>query len=67
MESARVQDRSSDWPKASRSTVLSRDEEATIVAFWRHTLLPLGDVRNAAVKRHHHDSRPTASAPAELH
>nr|WP_319473362.1 IS481 family transposase [uncultured Cohaesibacter sp.] len=30
-------------PKEPRSTVLSRQEEATIVAFRRHTLLPLDD------------------------
>ena len=30
-------------PKAPRSTVLSAEEEATVVAFRRHTLLPLDD------------------------
>ncbi len=30
-------------PKAPRSTTLSPDQEAIIVAFRRHTLLPLGD------------------------
>src|SRR5215470_3616285 len=30
-------------PKVPRSTVLSTDEEALIVAFRRHTLLPLDD------------------------
>jgi transposase-like protein len=30
-------------PKEPRSTVLTREEEATIVAFRRHTLLPLDD------------------------
>jgi hypothetical protein len=30
-------------PKAPRSTVLSREDEAVIVAFRRHTLLPLDD------------------------
>jgi transposase-like protein len=30
-------------PKVSRSTVLSSEEEALIVAFRRHTLLPLDD------------------------
>src|SRR5688500_1730716 len=30
-------------PKEPRSTVLSREEEAIIVAFRRHTLLPLDD------------------------
>ncbi len=30
-------------PKQTRSTALSADEEATIVAFRRHTLLPLDD------------------------
>jgi hypothetical protein len=30
-------------PKAPRSTVLTEAEEAAIVAFGRHTLLPLDD------------------------
>jgi hypothetical protein len=30
-------------PKEPRSTVLSEDEEAMVVAFRRHTLLPLDD------------------------
>ena len=30
-------------PKAPRSTVLSGEEEAVVVAFRRHTLLPLDD------------------------
>ena len=30
-------------PKAPQSTVLSRDEEAIIIAFRKHTLLPLDD------------------------
>lgn len=30
-------------PKEPRSTVLSREEEALIVAFRKHTLLPLDD------------------------
>jgi len=30
-------------PKEPRSTVLSEDEEAIIIAFRRHTLLPLDD------------------------
>jgi hypothetical protein len=30
-------------PKAPRSTVLTADEETLIVAFRRHTLLPLDD------------------------
>ncbi len=30
-------------PKAPRSTVLSPEDEAVIVAFRRHTLLPLDD------------------------
>ena len=31
------------WPKDAKSTVLTLDEEAIIVAFRRHTLLPLDD------------------------
>ena len=34
-------------PKAPRSTVLTLEEEAVIVAFRRHTLLPLDDCRSA--------------------
>ena len=30
-------------PRVPRSTVLSEDEEAMMVAFWRHTFLPLDD------------------------
>jgi len=30
-------------PRDAKSTVLALDEEAIIVAFWRHTLLPLDD------------------------
>ncbi len=30
-------------PKAPRSTVLSKEEEAIVVAFRKHTLLPLDD------------------------
>ena len=34
-------------PKGAKSTVLSIEEEAIIVAFRRHTLLPLDDCLNA--------------------
>jgi transposase-like protein len=34
-------------PKAPRSTVLSVEEEAVVVAFRRHTLLPLDDCLHA--------------------
>ena len=37
-----VEDRKTG-PKEPRSTVLSEDQEATVVAFRRHTLLPLDD------------------------
>jgi hypothetical protein len=30
-------------PKAPRSTILSIEDEADIVAFWRYTFLPLDD------------------------
>jgi hypothetical protein len=30
-------------PKTVRSTILAAEQEATVVAFRRHTLLPLGD------------------------
>ena len=30
-------------PREPRSTVLSQTEEGMIIAFWRHTLLPLDD------------------------
>lgn len=39
---AKVEDRKTG-PRNPRSTVLSEDEEAIIVAFRRHTLLPLDD------------------------
>lgn len=41
-----VEDRNTG-PKEPRSTVLSEDEEAMVVAFRRHTLLPLDDCLNA--------------------
>lgn len=31
------------WPKQPKSTVLTLEEEAIIVAFRKHTLLPLDD------------------------
>lgn len=34
-------------PKEPRSTVLTEDEEAAVVAFRRHTLLPLDDYLHA--------------------
>src|SRR6202158_4846664 len=42
------------WPKAPHSTVLSKEEEALVVAFRKHTLLPLDDclyTRQATVPR----------------
>ena len=41
-EAQTVEDRKTG-PKEPRSTVLSEEEEAMIVAFRRHTLLPLDD------------------------
>ncbi|MBL3576480.1 helix-turn-helix domain-containing protein, partial [Rhodovulum sulfidophilum] len=41
-----VEDRKTG-PKEPRSTVLSEDEEAVVVAFRRHTLLPLDDCLHA--------------------
>jgi len=43
MEEARERRRSSDSPTEARSTVLSVEDEAIIVAFRRYTLLPLDD------------------------
>src|SRR4029079_19066412 len=40
-------------PKQPRSTVLSREEEAIVVAFRRHTLLPLDDCRYALQDTRH--------------
>jgi len=40
-------------PKQPYSTVLSIEEEAIIVAFRRHTLLPLDDCVNTGVKFYH--------------
>ena len=41
-ERATLEDRETG-PRVPRSTVLSEDEEAMMVAFWRHTFLPLDD------------------------
>jgi len=38
-------------PKAPRSTVLSPEEEAVIVAFRRYTLLPLDDCLYVSLRR----------------
>jgi len=43
MEEAELGRRPADWPREPKSTVLSVEEEAIIVAFRRHTLLPLDD------------------------
>jgi len=43
MEEAHVSQRTPQWPKDGRSTTLSIEEEAIIVAFRRHTLLSLDD------------------------
>ena len=43
MEGAVVDGRSARGPREPRSTTLSVDEEAIVVAFRRHTLLPLDD------------------------
>lgn len=43
MEEADLGRRSADRPEGARSTVLSVEEEAVIVAFRRYTLLPLDD------------------------
>ena len=40
-------------PKAPRSTVLSSEEEAIIIALRKHTLLPLGDCLYACRSRSH--------------
>jgi hypothetical protein len=47
-------------PKDPRSTVLSPEEEAIVVAFRRHTLLPLDDclyALQATIPRHCHRNR----------
>src|SRR5215213_10092239 len=49
-------------PKAPHSTVLSTEEEAIVVAFRRHTLLPLDDCLYAAS----HYSAPDTIKPASL-
>ena len=43
VEEADLHRRLSTGPKDANSTVLSAEEEAIIVAFRRHTLLPLDD------------------------
>jgi len=50
-------------PKAPRSTVLSKEEEAIVVAFRKHTLLPLDDCLYALQATIPHLTR---SAPAPL-
>ena len=49
-------------PKSPKSTVLSADEEAVIVAFRRHTLLPLDDCLCPPA----HDPAPDALVAASL-
>ena len=52
-------------PKEPRSTVLSVEEEAVVVAFRRHTLLPLDDCLYALQPDHPaSDALVAASAPA---
>src|SRR5277367_4360027 len=51
-------------PKEPRSTVLSVEEEAVVVAFRRHTLLPLDDCLYALQPTIAHLTR--ASSPAKL-
>src|SRR3546814_14906205 len=46
-------------PKQRRSTVLSQEEEALIVAFRKHTLLPLDDCLYALQATIPHLTRPT--------
>src|SRR4028119_1628306 len=46
-------------PKEPRSTVLSIEEEAIVVAFRRHTLLPLDDCLYALPATPPHPTRPT--------
>ena len=54
-------------PKQARSTVLSAEEEAIIVAFCRHTLLPLDDCLYALpVCSPGHDPTPDPIKPAPL-
>ena len=43
MEEAFLGKRPSNWSQQARSTVLSVEEDAVIVAFRRYTLLPLDD------------------------
>jgi hypothetical protein len=43
VEAVRHRRRSFDWPKEAKSNVLSIEEATIIVAFRRHTLLPLDD------------------------
>src|SRR3954468_4361322 len=50
-------------PKAPRSTVLSLEEEAVIVAFRRHTLLALDDCLYALQPTHPPAPNPLQSAP----
>ena len=53
-------------PKEPRSTVLSEEEEAMVVAFRRHTLLPLEDCLYALQPSIPHCQRRSKSAPLSL-
>lgn len=54
-------------PKIARSTVLSIDEEAVIVAFRRHTLLPLDDCLYALQASIPHLTRSSLHRCLQLH
>jgi transposase-like protein len=54
-------------PKAPRSTVLSSEEEAIIIAFRKHTLLPLDDCLYALQATIPHLTRSSPAALANLH
>jgi hypothetical protein len=53
-------------PKQARSTVLSLEEEAMVVAFRRHTLLPLDAARRLPLCAPAHDPAPHPFVPAPL-
>ncbi len=74
MEGARLCQRPADGvndeptgPKAVISTVLSAEDEAVVVAFRRHTLLPLDDCLSALQPSLPQLTRPTLHRPLQRH
>jgi transposase-like protein len=52
-------------PREPRSTVLTVEEEAVVIAFRRHTLLPLNNTPAAASRRGHNSPGQAKNPPRE--